>query len=810
MSFLAVAFLYPLLLSVLSAGAGLLVERLGGLQLPAVLVPVAGFGTLVVVSQFTVLSPTIAPLTPWLLLICALGGFALGRESLRARWRARTPGRWLAPTAAVASYVTVALPLIAAGRLTFPGFLLDTTAGFHLAAGEWMLHHGAPLPAPYPAYGAMLNAYYGHGYPSGGQVLLAATGWLSGQDLLWLYFPFQVFTLALSALAITFMAERAGLPRWAAASAGWIASVPALVAAYAMMGSIKELTALPLLLLTGSVVVLARQHARAGLRGAIPFAVGGAGTIAAVGPSAVAWIGMFAVAALVCSLPALRSLSRRFPVDAVRGSLAGVSVAGGALVVLTVVLAIPTVTRLASSLQTALSLSGSNAAAANDAGNLLRPLRLVQVFGVWLGASHRVDPRYLTETYALIGVVIVCFALGLLRLVRRRAWSLLAFIAASLIVWAVLDERGTEWTSAKVMMLTSPVIVLVAMIGAFGDLRSQKLQGMLLAAVLGAGVLTSDALLYHGTNMAPTRYLELSSIGLRFAGQGPTLLPDFDEYTFYVLRKLNVDSPGFASDMRRAFALFGGNPGYGHSYDVDDIEAPFVQQFRLIVERRSPRWSRPPGNFTLVWSGTYYDVWRRVGAAPRFHVPAGTASQPVGVVSCRQVHALAWRAIVDGGELRYASRRVSVTADLATAGHSPDAILGTDGDGFPDVSFAGPGDVTTTVRVPVAGRYQLWLGGSVDRPLHVTIDGREVGAPSAQSGDDGNMIDVALIRLSAGGHVIALRRGGGGVAPGDDSGTVIDGVYLAAAGAEQEPVATVLPQEWRSLCGRPLDWIEVS
>ena len=820
MNFIAVAFLYPLLLAILSTGAGVLVERLGGLRFPAPVVPAVGFGALLVASQFAVLIPAIAPLTPWLLVVVALCGFALGWGSLRGRWLDRTGDWWLVPLAAVAAYVTVALPLIAAGRLTFPGYLLDTTAGFHLAAGEWMLHHGAPLPAPYPAYGAMLNVYYGHGYPSGGQVLLAATGWLSGQDLLWLYFPFQVFGLALSALVLAYLGQRAGLPRWAAAFAGWIASVPALVAAYAMMGSIKELTALPLLLLLGVLVVLARDHAQRGLRAAIPFAIAGGGAIGAIGPAAVVWIGAFGVAALLCASPVLAGAFRRVPQPRARGRaarrgvpalVAGWWSAGAALVAFLVVFSIPTLTRLGSSLSTAESLSGSNVAAANDPGNLLRPLRWVQGFGVWLGESHRVDPKYLNETYALIGVAVLCFALGVLLLVRRRRWSVLTVLAASLIVWVVLTKRGTEWTDAKVLMLTSPVVVLIALIGAFGDTRARRLQGLVLAGVLGAGVLASDALLYHGTNLAPTaRFAELLSIGSRFSGQGPALVPDFDEYTFYALRKLNVDSPGFAGSMHGPFALFGGGPLYGHSYDVDDVEAPFIERFRLIVMRRSPRWSRPPGNFQLVWSGRYYSVWRRTGPAPRLHVPLGTGMQPGAVASCRAVRPIADQAMRAGAVLKYAARPPDVVGSLATADRTPDVIPVTDLSGAPSVAFAGPGRVTTKVNVPATATYGLWLEGNVDRPLTVLVDGRDVGAPAAQSGGDGNMIWVASVHVTAGHHVIELRRPGGGLAPGNDAATMIDGVYLQRVAAEDETVATIRPQKWRVLCGQPLDWIEVT
>jgi hypothetical protein len=808
MSFTLVVFGYPVILAVLCIGSGLLVERLGGWRFPARLVPVAGFGALIVVSQFTVLSGAIAPLTPWALVVVALIGFAVARRSVVERWRARAPRWWAAPLAGIAAYVTVGLPVIAAGRLTFPGYLIDTTAGIQLAGGEWILHHGVQLPHLYPAYGEMLAHYFGSGYPAGGQVLLAATGWLSGQDLLWLYFPFQVFSVALAALVLTYLAERAGLSRAAAGFAGWIAAVPALVTAYAMMGSIKELTALPLLLLLGAMIPLARAQVAAGVRAVIPFGVAAAGAIGAIGPAAAAWIAIFAVFALVAAWPAVRSRWGRFTARTTGRTL----VAGGAAAaVLVVALALPTVTRLSASVNAALGFSKSNAAAVNDPGSLLRPLRFVQAFGVWLGYSHRVDPEYLTETYLLIGFAIACFVFGIFWLVRRRSWTVLAFVLGSLIVWAVLYHRGTEWTSAKVMMLTTPVIVLVAMVGALRSFRSQRVLGLLMAGVLGAGVLASDALLYHGTNMAPVRFVELRSIGQRFANRGPTLLPDFDEYTFYLLRKLDVDSPGFAFDMRRHFALFGPGPQYGDSYDIDDIPASWVQQFKMIVMRRSPRWSRPPGDYELVWAGHFYDVWRQTGPVPRFHLPVGTGMQATGVVACRRIRSIARQAAASGRPLRYASRPPNVIAPLRNAGITPELERLNDQDGFPEVSFGGPGSVTSSFGITVPGTYQLWLGGAVDRHLHVLIDHAQAGASaSARSGGDGNMIYVGPVHLDAGRHVIKLLRSGGSLAPGDDAGSLIDGIYLAPTGADHETVATIRPQAWRTLCGRSLDWLEIA
>ncbi|HLI59515.1 MAG TPA: hypothetical protein VKV21_07590 [Solirubrobacteraceae bacterium] len=825
MAFIVITFLYPLLLGALSAGAGLLVERCSRAALPSVLVPVVGFCALVVLAQFIVISGATAPATPWVVVFVAVLGFALGWGGLAERLRGLRWSRLWPLLAAVLVYLTVASPLIASGRLTFPGYLLDTTAGIHLATAAYVLQHGMHFPAPYHAYGAMLRAYDGSGYPDGGQILLGATGLLTGQSLVWMYFPFQVVALAIASLVLYHIARGAGLRPWAAAGSAWIAGVPALVTAYALMGSIKELTALPALLLIGSFIVDAERGALKERRAAIPLSVGGAAAIAAIGPAAAPWIVLLVIAAaIVAFLPGqARSFASglRSSVRALRR--ASLVRGGGPMIVvgfcLFVVLIIPTLLRLHAALATAGSLSGSNKAAANDPGNLLRPLRFVQVFGVWLGPDHRLPAQYAYQTYLLIGVVIVAFAAGIWLLILKRTWSVLAWLLASLLVWWLLFERGTEWTDAKVMMLTSPVIVLVAMVGALGGLRRLGAVGLFLGFAVGVGVLASDALLYHGTNLAPApRFEELASIGSRFAGQGPTLVTDFDEYAFFALPTLKIDGPSFAPDMRGINVVDGHVPvGYGLSYDPDNLTRD-IQRYRLIVMRRSPRWSRPPGNFELVYDGRYYEVWRRSGPAPLAHQPLGAASdgfgsttQPIARARCSVVHRLGDEARRHQAKLRYATRPAPVIANLTRASLAGIVGFGSDAESAPEIVFNGPARVVSRIVIPRTGMYQVWLEGNIgNRRVEVDLDGRPVGGVIDQLGGDGNMSEVATVRLTRGRHTVTLVRGGGSLAPGNGSPTYVDGIYLATELNTDERPITLDPSRWRSLCGHALDWIEVT
>jgi hypothetical protein len=800
MHYLAAVFLFPLLLWALSLGCGLLIGRLTGARLPALLLLPIGFGTLIAVSQFTTWWKPTAPLTPAVLAVLAVLGFVLARVELRERWTRRPRGWWWLPVPALGAYAVLAAPLIVAGRPTFTGYLLDTTGAVQIAGAERLLHHAHNFGSNIPAYGTTLQAYFGNGYPSGGHGVLAAVGWLSGQSLIWLFTGFQALSMSMLALVLAFIARRAGLGRGAAALAGIVGAVPALDCAYLLMGSIKEVTALPMLVLMGALLICARElRIRAGLRAVLPFAVAAAAALGSIGIAASPWVAAFGACTLLWAVPVS---SRR--------DLRPLLIGGVGLAAATALVALPTTASLSQRLTLAESVSNSNAAAAADPGNLLRPLKFLQTLGVWLGESHRVDPRYIQETYVLMGVMLVGLALGLVWLVRRRAWGVLAFVAISFLVWEVVHRHGTEWTNAKLLVILSPVLVFVAITGALGLMQGRTLEGLLLTAAIVVGVLGSDALLYHGTNLAPTqRYEELANIGERFAAQGPTLATDFDEYDLYLLRKMEVDSPGLAYSQH--FTLLPGVPQlYGHSYDPDTISLPSIEAFKTIVMRRSPAWSRPPGNFVREHEGRSYSVWRRTGSAPLAHIGLGGGYEPALVLPCRRIGHIAAEARSKGARISFAPRASNISVDLAKVYRSPLVVPSVDLEGRPQLGFAGPGRIEGGLYARKAGSYELWLGGDIDRAVDVYVDGRLVGSPAQQTGDDGTMIDVGRVTLAAGKHVVRLMRYGGDLNPDDDGSSAIDGLVFEPRSNFEAPVKTIAPSAWRTLCGQSLDWIELS
>ena len=78
----------------------------------------------------------------------------------------------------------------------------------------------------------------------------------------------------------------------------------------------------------------------------------------------------------------------------------------------------------------------------------------------------------------------------------------------------------------------------------------ERAAGAALLAIVGTGVVWSGALAYRDVNLAPRDQLaELETIGHRIAGQGPTLMTEYQPYG--VRHFLRDADPEAASELRR-------------------------------------------------------------------------------------------------------------------------------------------------------------------------------------------------------------------------------------------------------------------
>jgi hypothetical protein len=376
-----------------------------------------------------------------------------------------------------------------------------------------------------------------------------------------------------------------------------------------------------------------------------------------------------------------------------------------------------------------------------------------------------------------------------------------------LVVWLLLANYATTWADAKTLMLTSPTVVLMAWAG-IAALRASPLRLLapLAAFVLIGGVLVSNALQYHESNLAPTaRYEELSSVNTRFAGRGPTLFTDFDEYALYELRDMDINGPDFAYP---APPLAGASGGYGRPVALGRIAPSTFAAYPLIVTRRDPTAPRPPAAYRLLWQGTYYQVWgRRLGVSPAIiHLtPAGSAR-----ARCAQLADLAGHARKRKTRLvaAVAPRLVTVHIPRLRFYRPPGWARARSG-----ILMRRPGTLRVSFRLPHGGVWQLWLKAEVMRALHLAIDGRSLGSLGAQLGGNSlvpNTLSPLSARLSAGPHTLAVTRPGTDLAPGDGGAALLNAIFLTQAGAAGEPSLHAMPTaRWHRLCGRSLQWVEL-
>jgi hypothetical protein len=799
--FVLTALIYPVVLAALCIGAGLLVDRCSGSFLPAALLPAVGAAALIGVSQLTTYVAPIAPATPVVLAVVAIAGFALERDRVRALVQ-RFPAHAWGLAVPVLAYVLALAPVLFAGRPTFSSYMALTDSAIHMSGADYLLRHGQDYSHLdlRNSYGQFINAYYNTSYPSGADTLFGSSAFLLGLPLIWAYQPFNAFMLATSAGPAWLLVRRVGLKGGWAALAAVTVTVPALVYAYELIGSIKEITALPMILTLGALVVLYPRWLRGRPAGAIPFALVAAGGISALGVGFAAWV---AAAALVLLAVVIGDL-----LAGRQSALRSVLLLGtGALT--TLVSAWPTWINLSGSLHVSQTV-----ATTTNPGNLSTPLRPVQVLGTWLWASYKLLPsgRDRVLTYVLIATTLLACLAGAVHIVRRRQYPLAGWLLLMLAVWILFASYSTAWVTAKTMMLTSPAVVLTAWAG-LAALRASALRraAPLLALALAGGVLASDAMLYHSSNLAPTgRYEEMASLNARFTGKGPALFTDFDEYALYELRDMDVGGPNFIYPPPTLTGSLVGNgggddPSHGAVVDLNRVPPAHLRAYPLIITRRDPTALRPPSAYRLIWQGTYYQVWRRrPGARTAIdHLGLSTASP----IECSRVERLAQIAGSNRAHLVAASSPELVRVSVHRT-HHPASWTG----GRAGLVMHGPGRLSAEFALPHGGVWNLWLKGEIMRPVRVSVDGHPLGSVGAQlSGNslNPNVMAPLTVALSAGRHRLSIARGGFTLAPGNGGWAILDGIFLTPDGLAGRDALRIVPAaDWRSLCGHAYDWIE--
>ncbi len=777
---IAAWILFPILLLGTCLGCGLLLEVVLGRRLGYLLAP-AGLAVVVVVGDLTTAPHATAPLTTPVAIALAVAGILLTFP-----WRGRRVELW--PVAvALAVFAVYAAPVVLSGEPTFAGYIkLDDTATW-LALTDRVMEHGRSLHGLAPSsYLATLEFNLAGGYPVGVFLPFGAGRQLVGGDLAWLFQPYLAFLAAMLSLGLWEVVGgvlKRPRPR---ALAVFVAAQPALLYGYSLWGGVKELGAALFIALAAGVAPAAIRRG-GGPRDAVPLALACAALVGVLSVGGLVWLGPML---LVLAVLALRNL--------------GLRAAVGRAVPFAVLLAV---------LATPVALAGlvpptsSPLTDAHAEGNLRGPLKALQVLGIWPNGDFRFDPSAGFLNVVLLTLAVAAVGFGLWVAWRRRGVVSLLY-ATTLIACLAIVLIGSPWAGGKALATASPVALSLAICGAVALVAIDWLSGAVLVIAVAGGVLWSNALGYHDVSLAPYDQLrELQSIGSETAGQGPTLMTEYQPYGVrHFLREADAEG---ASELRaRQVPLVeGGELEKGEWGDTDRISLPALETYRTLVLRRSPAQSRPPSSYFLVRRGDYYDVWQRPpSGSPTIaeHLPLGDFEDPAAVPSCAEVRSLA-RVAGPAGTLTAVRRRPNVVASLAEPSHPPSWVATETGS--PELLPGGAGTARLRLRVPRRGRYGVYVQGSARNRLTVAIDGAEVGSVSEQLNESQQFLFFGDVALGPGTHVVTLELAGQDLGPGSGGPPEpIGPLVLRPEGAEA--VLKLPASRAAELCAQRLDWVE--
>jgi hypothetical protein len=777
----------PVVLLAVALGLSFGVELISGARVPWGIRPALGLALMMLLAQIGIATDATAELT--IPAIVALGAFGLWMGWSGGLYSGSLPGWGI--LAALGVYVVFGAPVIFSGDPTWTGYIkLDDSATW-MGLTDHAFEFGHRTSGfPPSTWEALIDFNAGSGYPVGSFVPMALISRVTGQDVAWTLQPSMAVMAAVLTLMLSQIVRTVISGAKASAAIAFIAGQSSMLLGYSLWGGVKEVAAAALLALAPLSAWIAVRRPESRWPWLIPGLVAAA-FLTVLGPGGAVWLvptmgPLIWVAWQRLGQSAALNLGWKALATAVVASLPQVITPNGFF----------------SPFQSVLFKE-------SELGNLIRPLSLQHLIGIWPAKDFRFDTDLNAEVIVL-AIVLGALALYAAYTAFRDGQPLVpAYLLGGAVAFLITYIAGSPWIDGKGMAIFSVVLLGSGLVGAvlLVQRTPYAVFGWVIAALAGGLVLYSSFLMYQAAWLAPRdEHQELEQIGERFAGDGPMLMTEGSIYgPRHFLRK--EDAEGAKDLRRRVLPLRDGSlPDDVNFLDTDMLADSDFDPYRLLILRRAPVASRPPGNFQRVYAGTYYEVWEKVGTPIPGQtlierLPLGDPPDNSAVPDCSQVQGLAQRAGANGTLLAQPADE-HFLLDLSASSHPDKWTL--DGTQF---TPHGSGTLTTRVDVPTAGDWRIWVGGDIFSELTVTAAGQSASARNAINVN--HYQPFGPFRLAAGNQQIQFTSDGSGIEPGSGAEpSALGPVVLQRIESEDQATVSVPSSDYRRLCNVPWDWIE--
>jgi hypothetical protein len=798
MLFLISVFLFPIFFLILCFGTGLLLQNKNGRDLNLTISIAEGFALIISIGYLlTIYSSTAKYLSLVILALTILGIFL--NMSILSKLIRQTNNLLIIGF----TYLFTTLPLIIYGKVTWSGWVqLDDTATF-LAITDRIMKAGQTLTSTLiSTYDRVIHVVLGNSffgsysagtnqqsfrYPIGSLIPIGTSGKLLGIDIAWIYFPYLLLCIAITAGLFSVIFAKYLSKKWQINLASFISAQASTIYSYALWGGIKELTIVPVLLLhvilLDKLFVSKKKHFFRSIY-FLRYLLSAISFYAIAGKTGIGFIaGSVAIYLAIQWLP-----------SAVKNSYFQI------LFFLSIGIVVIFHSQIVEFINRVLVPE------IPDSGNFSRPLNPFQILGIWPSGDFRSDLYW--QPYSQI-FILMALAIGLFGITesiksKNLLMPTLVFISTFIVIYS--NFYGGIWLTGKSLAVASPFWLSAIFIGVnhFGQIKLLfRIRTQTLVAV-SAAVLISNYLSVTHAWFAPSEKIqELARIGKTFDGQGPALMTDYSVAgARYFLRNLSTES---ASELRvNAIPLRDGSQlQKGFAADIDLFDNKEISRYPLLVLKHTAVGSRPLFNYDLVFTGKFYDVWKRNSTSAIQSIGLGNNLNPSQKPDCEQVQSLFNSKV---SAIYAPIRKNTYVVSFSDSKLPISWKVSADKNG--SVLPVNNGVIQKIFEVSEEGKFELFIGGSYAATLSVQIDGKEIY--SGNTFFEGNQYlsnYLASAQLTKGKHLLQVTYKKRFWLPGNNVIAPLGPLYLTQQTAADSEVSIFSAADAAKLCSSNVDWL---